>query len=133
MRPLTALAVCAAVSVGLFGSVAAVRSRGGQEAFRYLQARALGERGQALLSAADVQRWVARAPEPVRPSRRTAPVQVSCRPGSSAVLRNPWSCTIRYRSGTHAHYRVVVHPNGFYVGVGTGIIEGCCVRTPTSG
>jgi hypothetical protein len=47
------------------------------------------------------------------------------------VLRNPWSCTIRYRSGTRAHYRVIVRPDGSYTGVGTGIIEGCCVKTPT--
>jgi hypothetical protein len=46
------------------------------------------------------------------------------------VLRNPWSCTIRYRSGTRAYYRVRVQPNGYYSGTGAGIIDGCCVKTP---
>jgi hypothetical protein len=46
-------------------------------------------------------------------------------------LRNPWSCAIRYRSGALARYRVVVQPNGYYSGTGAGIIDGCCVKTPT--
>jgi hypothetical protein len=71
---------------------------------------------------------VARAPEPVAPAKRTRPEQVRCLPGAGGTLRNPWSCTVRYRSGVRAHYRVVVEPSGYYSGIGTGVIEGCCVR-----
>jgi hypothetical protein len=74
---------------------------------------------------------VAKAPEPVARARRTRPVRVRCRPQGAGTLRNPWSCTILYRSGTRAHYRVVVQPDGHYEGVGTGIITGCCVEAPT--
>jgi hypothetical protein len=77
------------------------------------------------------QAVVAQAPEPVSPAKRTRPASVLCRPGGPGPLRNPWSCTIRYRSGTRAHYRVEVQPNGYYSGTGTGIIDGCCVKTPT--
>jgi hypothetical protein len=74
---------------------------------------------------------VAQAPEPVPAARRTRPAQVRCRPEGGGTLRNPWSCTILYRSGKRAHYRVVVQPDGHYTGVGTGIITGCCVEAPT--
>jgi hypothetical protein len=131
MRLLVLLAVWTAVLVGAAGAVVALRSRGSEEAFRYQQSAALKAGGGAtVLSAARVEAWVAKAPEPVRPANRTPPALVRCRPGPNRVLRNPWSCTIRYRSGTYAHYRVVVHPDGFYVGTGTGIIEGCCIKTP---
>ncbi|HEV3095353.1 MAG TPA: hypothetical protein VGY30_12700 [Solirubrobacteraceae bacterium] len=131
MRWLVPLAVWTAVLVGAVGGVLALRSRGSQEAFRYQQSAALGAGGGAtVLSAARVEAWVTKAPEPVRPAKRTPPALVRCRPGPSRVLHNPWSCTIRYRSGTHAYYSVNVHPDGFYVGTGTGIIEGCCIKTP---
>lgn len=47
------------------------------------------------------------------------------------ALRNPWSCSIVYRSGTRAHHRLTVEPSGRYAGTGTGIISGCCVKAPT--
>jgi hypothetical protein len=118
------------VVVGAISAFVALSSRGGQEAFRYEQSAALGASGATVLSAARVEAWVAKAPEPVRPAKRTPPAVVRCRPGRSQVLRDPWSCTIRYRSGTRAYYSVTVRPDGSYVGTGTGIIEGCCIKTP---
>ncbi len=131
MRRLAAFVVWATVIVGTIGAVAALRSRGGEELFRYRQSRSLTVSSATALSAGRVEAFVAKAPEPVRPANRTPPALVRCRPGTARVLRNPWSCTIRYRSGTRAHYRVIVHPDGSYVGIGTGIIEGCCIKTPT--
>jgi hypothetical protein len=128
---LAALVVCGAVLFGVAGTVAALRSRGGEEVFRYEQSRSLALRPSLVLSAAHVAAFVAKAPEPVARAKRTPPAQVRCRPGAGGTLRNPWSCTIRYRSGTRAHYRVVVQPDGHYTGVGTGIITGCCVEAPT--
>jgi hypothetical protein len=117
--------------VGAVGAVVALGGRGGEELFRYEQSRSLTVGSATVLSAGRVEAFVAKAPEPVRSAERTPLAVVRCRPGPSRVLRNPWSCTIRYRSGTRAYYRVVVRPDGFYVGTGTGIIEGCCIETPT--
>jgi hypothetical protein len=130
MRRLAALVVWTTILVGVVGGLVGLRSRGGVELFRYQQSLALRVSSATVLSAANVEAFVAKAPEPVRPANRTPPAVVRCRPGSARVLRNPWSCTIRYRSGTRAYYSVMVHPDGSYVGTGTGIIEGCCIKTP---
>jgi hypothetical protein len=127
----TAAVVWLAILVGIAATAVVLRNRGGEDLFRVEQARSLDSRSATVLSAARVEAVVARAPEPVATDRRTSPTRVICRPGGLAPLRNPWSCTIDYRSGTRAHYRVQVQPNGYYSGSGTGIIDGCCVKTPT--
>ncbi len=132
MRTTTSLVLCALVLAGIAGAAVAVFGRGGEESFRYEQSRALALTPATVLSAGRVEAFVAKAPEPVAAVKRTPPTIVRCSPGRGAVLRNPWSCEIRYRSGTHAHYRVVVRPDGVYRGVGAGIIEGCCIKTPAS-
>jgi hypothetical protein len=132
-RRLSAVVVSFALLVGVTGAMIAWYERGGAGLFRYEQSRSLGLTPATVLSAGRVEAVVAEAPEPVAPTRRTRPRHVLCRPGGTGELRNPWSCVIRYRSGTLAHYRVVVEPNGFYTGTGTGIITGCCVKTPTLG
>ena len=119
------------ILVGIAATVAVLRERGGADLFRIEQSRALVLRPATVLKAAQVRAVVAQAPEPVKPSERTPPTLVRCRPGGAGVLRDPWSCTIRYRSGTLAHYRVEVEPDGRYSGTGTGVIDGCCVKTPT--
>lgn len=131
MRTLTALLVCALVLVGIAGAGVAVFGRGGEEAFRYEQSRALTLNPATALSAGSLEAFVAKAPEPVAPANRTPAALVRCRAGGGGVLRNPWSCRIRYRSGREVRYRVEVSPDGFYKGVGPGVIEGCCVKTPT--
>jgi hypothetical protein len=131
MNRLAAAIVWVVALLGVASAVVVVGNRGGEDLFRIQQSRALGLTPAKVLSAARVQAVVALAPEPVRAAARTPPTRVSCRPGSSGVLRNPWSCTIRYRSGTLARYRVEVQPNGYYRGSGTGVIDGCCVKTPT--
>jgi hypothetical protein len=131
MGRLAALIVWVAVLIGAAGAAVALHGRGREDVFRYEQSRSLTLTPASSLSAARVEAVVAEAPEPVRAARRTKPARVRCRPGAGGTLRNPWSCTILYRSGTRAHYRVVVQPDGTYTGVGTGIIEGCCVDAPT--
>jgi hypothetical protein len=131
MQRLAVLIVWGAVLLGVAGTVVALRSRGSEEVLRYEQSRSLALTPSPVLSAAHVAAVVAQAPEPVPSARRTRPVQVRCRAGGGGTLRNPWSCTILYRSGTRAHYRVVVQPDGHYTGVGTGLITGCCVEAPT--
>ena len=131
MRRLTVLVVWGVVLLGVAGGAVALRSRGAQEVFEAEQSGALTIRPATVVTAADVAAVVGEAPEPVPAAQRTKPAEVRCLPGASATLRNPWSCTIRYRSGTHAYYRVTVEPDGHYNGVGTGIISGCCVKVPT--
>lgn len=131
MKRLTPVVVWLVALVGVAGSAVAFRSRGGEDLFRLKQSASLALEPATVLSAVRVRSVVAEAPEPVPPAKRTSPAQVRCRPGAGGPLRNPWSCAIRYRSGTRAHYRVVVQPDGSYSGVGTGIIDGCCVKTPT--
>lgn len=131
MRTTSAIVVWLAVLVGVAGAVVALQSHGGEEPLRLRQSGALKLTPARTLSAARVQTFVAKAPEPVPAPRRTPVARIRCDPGGAGPLRNPWSCVIRYRSGTRAHYRVIVQPNGYYKGVGTGIIEGCCVKVPT--
>lgn len=134
MPGLAALSICGAVLLGVAGTLVAATTRGSEGTFRDEQSRALRLAPSIDLTGAAVQTVVAEAPEPVDPaSRRTPPVQVRCLAGGSGPLHNPWSCTVRYRSGTRAYYRVVVQPNGHYTGVGTGVITGCCVKTPMLG
>jgi hypothetical protein len=131
LQRLTALIVWGAVLLGVAGAAVALHGRGGEEVFAYQQSGSLALKPVAVLSAAKVAAVVALAPEPVATARRTRPARVLCRPGGGGVLRNPWSCTILYRSGTRAHYRVLVEPDGSYTGTGTGVISGCCVEAPT--
>ncbi|HWX86604.1 MAG TPA: hypothetical protein VNX67_00355 [Solirubrobacteraceae bacterium] len=131
MRRLTAAVVWMVVLVGIAATVVVLRDRGGAGLFRIEQSRAFALKSATVLEAAQVETVVAQAPEPVRPARRTPPALVRCRPGGGGVLRDPWSCTVRYRSGTFAYYRVEVQPDGYYSGTGTGAIDGCCVKTPT--
>lgn len=131
LRRVTAAVVWMTILLGIAATAVVLRNRGGEDLFRIEQSRSLSQRTAIVLSAAHVQTVVASAPEPVAPARRTPVVLVRCRPGGTGVLRNPWACTIRYRSGTRARYSVQVQPNGYYSGRGTGRIDGCCVKTPT--
>jgi len=131
MRRATAAVVWMAILVGLAATAVVLRNRGGADLFRIEQSHALARPLATTLGAAAVQAVVSEAPEPVVRAKRTRPAWVRCRPGGPAPLRNPWSCAIGYRSGTLAHYRVQVQPNGYYSGTGTGAIDGCCVKAPT--
>jgi len=130
MGRLTTAVVCAAILVGIAATAVVLGDRGGGDLFRFEQTRSLASRPITVLSAADVEAVVRQAPEPVVADRRTSAARVSCRPEGSGPLRNPWSCAIRYKSGTRAHYLVQVQPDGYYSGRGTGAIDGCCVKTP---
>ncbi len=131
MPRLGAAVVWIVVLVGLGGAAVVLGNRGGGDLFAVDQSRSLTLNPPTVLGAARVEVLVGKAPEPVPPAKRTRPVLVRCRPRGTGVLRNPWSCAIRYRSGTRAHYRVEVRPNGSYSGTGTGAIDGCCVEAPT--
>jgi hypothetical protein len=127
----SAVVVWGVLLVGAAAVVVALGSRGNEDTFRSAQSRALTFVPVSVLSGPRVAAAVSTAPEPVEAARRTPAVQTRCEPKGRGTLRNPWACTVRYRSGTEAHYLVQVQPDGSYSGVGTGLIEGCCVRVPT--
>jgi hypothetical protein len=131
VRRLVAATVWLVLLAGLLAALIVTSDRGDAEPFRIAQSRSLGLAPGTVLAAASVQAAVAQAPEPVVASKRTPPIRVRCRPGGPAPLRDPWSCLLRYRSGTTAHYRVEVQPDGYYAGSGTGLIDGCCIKTPS--
>lgn len=119
------------ILIGIAATAVVLRDRGGTDLFRIEQSRSLRSGTHAtVLGAVEVQAVVRQAPEPVAAAKRTSPARVGCRPEGAGPLLDSWSCTIVYRSGTRAHYRVEVQPNGYYRGVGTGIIDGCCVKVP---
>lgn len=117
--------------VGIAGVFVAFASRGSEDAFRSEQANSLTLVPQGVLSAARVEAEIAKEPEPVAAAHRTQVVQARCEPKGGGTLRNPWACTVRFRSGTRAHYLVQVEPDGSYSGVGSGLINGCCIKVPT--
>ena len=125
------LVVWGVLIVGAAGVLVALGSRGSEDAFKSAQAGALALRSQGALSAAHVDAALVKGPEPVPAQRRTPAVGASCQPKGSGALRNPWICTVRYRSGLKASYLVEVQPDGSYSGVGTASIKGCCIRVPT--
>lgn len=127
----SALVVCGVLLVGAAGVLVALDSRGGEDAFKSAQSQALNRAARGVLSAARVQAGLAHAPEPVAGAAATPAVQVRCEAKGGGTLRNPWQCTVLYRSGTRAHYLVQVQPDGSYSAVGSGLIAGCCIRVPT--
>lgn len=129
-RPATVV-IRIAILTGVVGAFIALLAWRGEQQFRSQQSRALELQSATVLLPAAVGQVVLKAPEPVPAARRTAASGVRCHGDGPGPLRNPWSCVIRYRSGRKAYYRLIVQPNGYYKGVGSGIITGCCVKVPT--
>ena len=125
-----ALVVSGVLIVGAAGLFVALEDRGNEDAFRSMQARSLTLVPPGVLSAARVAAKLASEPEPVAPAQRTPAVGAHCEPKGGGTLRNPWTCTVRYRSGAEAHYLVEVKPDGSFSGVGTALISGCCIEVP---
>ncbi len=128
----TALAAWGVLLLGAVAVLVALDARGSEDAFKSAQSQALSSAAApGVLTAARVQAGLARAPEPVAVAARTPAVQARCQPKGGGTLRNPWQCTVLYRSGVRAHYLVQVQPDGSYSAVGSGLINGCCIRVPT--
>jgi hypothetical protein len=126
-----ALVVSGALIVGAVGVVFALDSRGGDGSLRSVQSAALTRAPPRPLSTPRVDAELMKSPEPVPAARRTAAVRTRCESKGAGALRNPWACTVSYRSGLQAHYLVQVRADGSYSGVGTAYINGCCVKLPT--
>ena len=111
---------------GLAGSVVAIAGRAADPLFEVRQ------RHPRPLTAEAVERAVGEAPEPV-PGPRTRSAEAHCSSRVTGDLRNPWTCTVRYRSGESFRYRVEVEADGSYRGqdrTGQHLIYGCCAKPP---
>lgn len=114
----------AALLAGLAGTATALGGRGTDSAFLYRQEH------PPTLRAADVERAVGKAPDPLVGRKGEPGVKARCRAHGSGELRNPWTCTVTYRSRRlRPRLRVHIRADGSYAGryAGGGGIEGCCI------
>lgn len=121
------------LAVGLVSFVV-VRSQQGEGA-----ALAARQQSAQALTPHAVERVVRVAPDPVTGK---GGLSASCSSLGSGELRNPWRCTIHYRSGRVIRYRVVIHADGSFRGdqeilsfqgrthPDTGQVSGCCITIP---
>lgn len=116
------------LGVGLVATVIALDARHVGDAFTFDQRRL-----QPYDQRRAVERLVGTAPTPTAAAANGKP-SASCAPGGIGALQNPWSCTLRYRSGLRLHYVVTIRTNGSYFGQGpvntrhyANTITGCCL------
>jgi hypothetical protein len=112
------------IAVGLVAAAVALDERHTGDAFVARQ------RGLEPVAVAEVERVVRTAPAPTAPRKNGMPT-TSCQPRGGGELRNPWLCSLRYRTGLRLRYLVTVHTSGSYVGQRqgdpSGFIRGCCI------
>ena len=116
----------AAVVAGVAGSVVAIGTRYPDDAYLFSQRNSRG------ITAEGVERIVKTAPEPVA-GRHPPGLAASCQAATRLALRNPWRCTVRYRSGFRARFLITVRRDGSYVGDYAGrrgVVTGCCIDVP---
>jgi hypothetical protein len=118
------------LGAGLAGAGVAVAGHASDTQFVFRQQH------PAQIDPARVAALVGKAPEPV-PGTKTRSVSSTCMPGSGSGsgLRNPWTCKVRYASGSRYRYRVQIQSDGRFRGVdrtGQHIVFGCCVKTPAA-
>ena len=115
------------LAAGVVAAIVSFSSRG-DAAFTF------GQQHPHSVGVQELELLVAKAREPT-PSGPGSTVRTArCVPGSATGRRNPWRCTVRYRSGTSLRYRVKLAGDGSYVGfdpTGNYSIRGCCVSPGT--
>lgn len=128
-RPSEAIALASALSAGLAVAAVALSGFGGDAAFLARQENARPAR------ASEVERLLLTTPSPFAPQRRDA-VEATCASRGSGELRNPWRCTVGYRSGRKARFALSLRYDGSFradhLG-GSGALVGCCVALTPSG
>ena len=115
------------VAAGLAGTVAAVGARGADDAFL------LRQKSPTIVSREAVEKLVLTAPN-LEPPHESPGVASRCRARGQRELRNPWRCTVSYRSGNRIRLTVTIKPDGSYIGDYFGDqdarADGCCLRIP---
>ena len=134
-RELMVLVPVAIAALG--GAVAGVSGRGADDAFLARQ------KNPTRVTTAAVERLLLTAPDPIPPHASPA-TRSTCRTSGRRELRNPWRCTVRYRSGGIARYVATIRPDGSYraryvltISADGSRFEGddatatgCCLRIP---
>ena len=122
------LVVVALAAAALAGAVAAVAGRGADDAFL------LRQKNPTRVTTAAVERLMLTAPDPHSPHDKAA-TRARCRTEGRRELRNPWRCTVEFRSGSVARFVVTIRSDGSYraryLG-GTAIATGCCLSVPAA-
>lgn len=124
-RPQTAVLVTlgAVLGTGLTIAAVALGAFGGDAAFLERQRKAAPTR------AGDIERLLLTTPSPFAPHRRDA-VEARCTTRGSGELRNPWRCSVAYRSGPKARFRLNIRYDGSFKADhldGSGAVVACCV------
>ena len=117
------------IAAGVAGALVTLSNRDLDPAFAFRARHPLP------VTAEQVERAVVSAPEPV-PARKTEARRARCTPGGGGDIRNPWTCTVAYGSGSRFTYSVQIEADGSYHGqnrIGNRIVYGCCVRPPQGG
>ena len=123
VRPWRWVAFGALAVVGVAGAITTVLVRPADSAFLFRQ------EAPTTVHADRLEELVKRPDEPV-PASPTRAVKARCRAFGHGELRNPWSCRVRYASGTTFTYRIRIEPGGSYKGsdaTGEHVVSGCCV------
>lgn len=112
--------------VALVGALVGLNARGADDQFL------LRQENPSKLSADAVEKLMLSSPDP-RPPHSRSGTRSRCTPEGERDLRNPWRCTVQYRSGSVARYRVRINADGSYVAqysTGTARARGCCLDLP---
>jgi hypothetical protein len=125
--PLRELVVVISLAAAtLAGAAAAVSGRGADDAFL------LRQKNPTRITTSAVEKLMLTAPDPQEPESGAAS-SARCRTSGRRELRNPWRCTVDFRSGSVAHFVVTIRADGSYraryVG-STAIATGCCLDLP---
>jgi hypothetical protein len=122
---LVAVVLVPALVAALAITAVAVSERGSQDALLREQ------RHPPAVTATDLARVVRTAPDPR--TGRDAGRSATCRSlGGRGILRNPWTCEVRYPDGKLFRLDVHVDDDGSYTAryEGGGAASGCCVTRP---
>ena len=128
-RPLGELVVVASLlATALAGAVAALAGRGADDAFL------LRQKNPTRVTTSAVEELMLTAPDPSAPHDGAA-TGARCSTDGRRELRNPWRCTVDFRSGSVSRFVVTIRPDGSYraryVG-STATATGCCLSVPAA-
>jgi len=122
------LVVAPLMAAALAGAVAAVAGRGADDAFL------LRQKNPTRVTTQAVERLILTAPAPDLPHNSPA-TRARCSTEGRRELRNPWRCTVHFRSGSVARFVVTIRTDGSYraryLG-STATATGCCLSVPAA-
>ena len=128
IRPRELLVVAPLAAAALAGAVAAVAGRGADDAFL------LRQQNPTRVTTPAVEKLLLTAPAPDVPHNSPG-TRARCSAEGRRELRNPWRCTVNFRSGSVARFLVTIRPDGSYRARYVGnpaTATGCCLELPTA-